>query len=398
VKERIFEYLQGDRIIWIIALILGLVSILAVYSSISSLAYKYQEGNTFYFLLKHLIMMVAGFGIMYGVHRMPHRYIYRISQLMIWVSAGLLLFTLLFGSNINAASRWLTIPIINQSFQTSDLAKIVLIAYVARLLSRKNDSIKDFKTGVLPVLLPIVIICALILPANFSTAFLLFCTCLILMFIAGTRVIHIAAIVGGGALFFALILAASSAMPELLPRANTWKSRILSYSETEESAGTESQLQRNYQVEMAKIAIHRGGLLPNGPGKGTSRNYMPHPYSDMIYAFIVEEYGSLLGGLGLLSLYIILLFRVIRISSRSQKKFSTYLALGLGLLLVLQALSNMAVAVNLVPVTGQPLPFVSMGGTSLWFTCISLGIILSISREQGMDKSKKRTLTANSFA
>ena len=397
-KERIFEYLQGDRIIWIIALILGLVSILAVYSSISSLAYKYQEGNTFYFLLKHLIMMVAGFGIMYGVHRMPHRYIYRISQLMIWVSAGLLLFTLLFGSNINAASRWLTIPIINQSFQTSDLAKIVLVAYVARLLSRKNDSIKDFKTGVLPVLLPIVIICALILPANFSTAFLLFCTCLILMFIAGTRVIHLAAIVGGGVLFFALILAASSAMPELLPRANTWKSRILSYSETEESTGTESQLQRNYQVEMAKIAIHRGGLLPNGPGKGTSRNYMPHPYSDMIYAFIVEEYGSILGGLGLLSLYIILLFRVIRISSRSHKKFSTYLALGLGLLMVLQALSNMAVAVNLVPVTGQPLPFVSMGGTSLWFTCISLGIILSISREQGMAKSKKRTPTANSFA
>jgi cell division protein FtsW len=398
VKERIFEYLQGDRIIWIIALILGLVSILAVYSSISSLAYKYQEGNTFYFLLKHLIMMVAGFGIMYGVHRMPHRYIYRISQLMIWVSAGLLLFTLLFGSNINAASRWLTIPIINQSFQTSDLAKIVLVAYVARLLSRKNDSIKDFKTGVFPVLLPIAIICALILPANFSTAFLLFCTCLILMFIAGTRVIHLAAIVGGGVLFFALILAASSAMPELLPRANTWKSRILSFSETEETTGTESQLQRNYQVEMAKIAIHRGGLLPNGPGKGTSRNYMPHPYSDMIYAFIVEEYGSLLGGLGLLSLYIILLFRVIRISSRSHKKFSTYLALGLGLLMVFQALSNMAVAVNLVPVTGQPLPFVSMGGTSLWFTCISLGIILSISREQGMTKSKKNTPTANSFA
>jgi cell division protein FtsW len=218
------------------------------------------------------------------------------------------------------------------------------------------------------------------------------------MFIAGTRVIHLAAIVGGGVLFFALLLAASSAMPELLPRVNTWKSRILSFSETEETTGTESQLQRNYQVEMAKIAIHRGGLLPNGPGKGTSRNYMPHPYSDMIYAFIVEEYGSLLGGLGLLSLYIILLFRVIRISSRSHKKFSTYLALGLGLLMVFQALSNMAVAVNLVPVTGQPLPFVSMGGTSLWFTCISLGIILSISREQGMTKSKKNTPTANSFA
>ena len=293
-------------------MILGLVSILAVYSSISSLAYKYQEGNTFYFLLKHLVMMVAGFAIMYGVHRMPHRYIYRISQLMIWVSAGLLLFTLLFGSNINAASRWLTIPVINQSFQTSDLAKIVLVAYVARLLSRNNENIKDFKTGVLPVLLPIVIICGLILPANFSTAFLLFGTCLILMFIAGVRLLHLFAILGSGVMIFVLLLAASTVMPELLPRVNTWKSRILSFSETEEATGTENQIQRNYQVEMAKIAIHRGGLLPNGPGKGTSRNYMPHPYSDMIFAFIVEEYGSLLGGLGLLSLYIILLFRATR--------------------------------------------------------------------------------------
>lgn len=397
-KEKIFLYLQGDRIIWVIAMILGLVSILAVYSSISSLAYKYQEGNTFYFLLKHLVMMVAGFAIMYGVHRMPHRYIYRISQLMIWVSAGLLLFTLLFGSNINAASRWLTIPIINQSFQTSDLAKIVLVAYVARLLSRNNENIKDFKTGVLPVLLPIIIICGLILPANFSTAFLLFGTCLILMFIAGVRLLHLFAILGSGVMIFVLLLAASTVMPELLPRVNTWKSRILSFSETEEATGTENQIQRNYQVEMAKIAIHRGGLLPNGPGKGTSRNYMPHPYSDMIFAFIVEEYGSLLGGLGLLSLYIILLFRVIRISSHSEKKFSTYLALGLGMLLVLQALSNMAVAVNLVPVTGQPLPFVSMGGTSLWFTCISLGIILSISREQNLGKHKLRTPSVNSFA
>ena len=382
-KEKVFQYLQGDKIIWIIAIILGMVSILAVYSSISSLAYKYQEGNTFHFLLKHLIMLVAGYGIMYAVHRMPHRYIFRISQLMIWVSAALLLFTLLFGSNINAASRWLTIPIINQSFQTSDLAKIVLIAYVARLLSLNNESIRNFKTGVLPTLAPIILICGLILPANFSTAFLLLVTCLTLMFIAGTRIVHLFAIAGAGVLFFVILLGIASAKPDLLPRVDTWKSRMMSFNtENTKNGGSEMDLERNYQVEMAKIAIHKGGLLPNGPGKGTSRNYMPHPYSDMIYAFIIEEYGSIVGGLGLMALYIILLFRVIRISSRSEKKFSTYLALGLGLLMVLQAFSNMAVAVNLVPVTGQPLPFVSMGGTSLWFTCISLGIILSISREQ----------------
>jgi len=387
-KEKVFQYLQGDRIIWIIAIILGMVSILAVYSSISSLAYKYQEGNTFHFLIKHLIMLVAGYGIMYAVHKMPHRYIFRISQMMIWVSAALLLFTLLFGSNINAASRWLTIPIINQSFQTSDLAKIVLVAYIARLLSRNSDSIRDFKKGVLPVLAPILLICGLILPANFSTAFLLLITCLTLMFIAGTRIIHLLAVGGVGVLCFMMLLGVASAKPDLLPRVDTWKKRLMSFNEENtQSNGSEMDLERNYQVEMAKIAIHKGGLLPNGPGKGTSRNYMPHPYSDMIYAFIIEEYGSLIGGIGLMGLYVILLFRVIRISSKSEKKFSTYLALGLGLLMVLQAFSNMAVAVNLVPVTGQPLPFVSMGGTSLWFTCISLGIILSISREQALPKS-----------
>lgn len=407
--DKLFKYLQGDKVIWVIAMILGLISILAVYSSISSLAHKFQGGNTFYFLMKHGLMVLSGFVIMYVVHKSPHRYIYRLSQLLVWVSALLLLYTLLFGTEINGGIRWVNIPIINQSFQTSDLAKIVLIAYVARMLSQRSEQIKDFKLGVLPILGPILIIVMLILPANFSTAFLLLSVCLFMMFMGGVKVTHLAAVVGMGIAAFFLFLALGSVIPGLDSRVDTWKSRLASFMPEkapeevwdqttmnfivpDEKPKTELDLQRNYQVEMAKIAIHRGGMLPNGPGKGTSRNYMPHPYSDMIYAFIIEEYGSLFGGVGLLLLYIILLFRVLKIAGRTEKKFSAYLAMGLGFLLVFQALANMAVAVNLIPVTGQPLPLVSMGGTSLWFTCIALGIILSISRENDIPSSTSNTV------
>ncbi|NNK80182.1 MAG: FtsW/RodA/SpoVE family cell cycle protein, partial [Flavobacteriales bacterium] len=270
---------------------------------------------------------------------------------------------------------------------------------------------RNFKRGVLPIMGPILIICALILPANFSTAFLLLVTCMTLMFVAGTRILHLLSITAAGVLLFVMLLGIASAFPNVLPRVSTWKSRIASFlpeSEPEKvwdqktgtfvipesSPRSEMDLQRNYQVEMAKIAIHRGGMFPNGPGRGTSRNYMPHPYSDMIFAFIIEEYGSILGGLGLLMLYIILMFRILKIASRTEKKFSAYLALGLGFLLVLQALANMAVAVNLIPVTGQPLPLVSMGGTSLWFTCIALGIILNISRENKLPPSRSNSKQA----
>ena len=410
-QERLFKYLEGDRTIWIIAIIFGLISILAVYSSISSLAHKFQDGNTFYFLLKHGLMLLSGFGIMYLVHRSPHKYFYRLSQLLVWLAAILLLYTLLFGTEINHAKRWITIPLINQSFQTSDLAKIVLIAYVARLLSQKKDQLKDFKNGVLPIMAPIMIIVLLIIPANFSTAFLLLVTCFIMMFLAGVKIPHLLSMIAIGIAGFFLFLAMGSVIPGLDKRVDTWKSRLASFLPQdspeevwdqrtgmfvvqESKPKSEMDLQRNYQVEMAKIAIHRGGILPNGPGKGTSRNYMPHPYSDMIYAFIIEEYGSLIGGLGILMLYIILLFRVLRIASSTEKKFSAYLALGLGFLLVFQALANMAVAVNLIPVTGQPLPLVSMGGTSLWFTCLALGIILSISRENKLPPSRSNTKQA----
>ncbi|MFT4659871.1 MAG: cell division protein FtsW [Patiriisocius sp.] len=372
--------LKGDRPIWVLVCVLSLISLLAVYSSISSLAYKYHDGNTFHFLLKHGLMLVTGFGIMIMVHRVNHKYFYKLSQIAVWLAALLLVITLFFGTSINGASRWMTIPIINQNFQTSDFAKIALITYLARMLSLKHDKIRNFKEGVLPMVIPIAVICALILPANFSTAALLFISSMVVMMVAGVRLVHILGIIGMAVAGFALLIMINTVNPEIMTRAATWKSRTISFF-SEKPAGEEAKnIRENYQVEMAKIAIWNGGTLPNLPGSGTSRNYMPHPYSDMIYAFIIEEYGSILGGLGLLLAYLILFFRTVKISAKSDKNFPAFLVIGLGFMITFQAMINMAVAVNLIPVTGQPLPLVSMGGTSIWFTCLALGIILSVSR------------------
>lgn len=366
--------LRGDRVIWMTALFLGLISLLAVYSSISSLAFKREGGSTLHFLFKHGLMLATGGVIMYYASTVKYTIYSRLSMLVIPVTAGLLLLTLLLGSNINDASRWITIPIINQSFQTSDLAKVVLIVYLARVLGKHHDQEWTFRDVVLQLMVPVGAICGLILPANFSTAALLFLLCMIIMFIGQVPMKHLLLIVGGAIGAFVLLLLLADQFPDLLPRLATWVQRIKSFT----AGGADPDA--NYQVEHAKIAIASGGLLPNGPGSGASRNWLPHPYSDMIYAFIIEEYGSILGGLGLLLLYLILLFRAVRIAGRVEKPFGALVAVGLSLMLVLQAMINMAVAVNLVPVTGQPLPLVSMGGTSVWFTCLAIGIMLSVSR------------------
>jgi len=371
-------------------LFLGLISLLAVYSSISSLAFKREGGGTLHFLMKHGLMLVTGGVIMIYAARQQFTIYSRLSQLLIGVMAVLLLLTLLLGSNINDASRWITIPIINQSFQTSDPAKVVLIVYLARVLGKHQDQEWTLREVLLKLMVPVGIICGLILPANFSTAAVLFTVCLIIMFIGQVPMKHMAMIVGAAVLAFGLLLFLANTTPGLLPRLDTWVGRIESFGVEDHDA--------NYQVEHAKIAIASGGFLPNGPGSGTSRNFLPHPYSDMIYAFIVEEYGSILGGLGLLLLYLILLFRSVRIAGRCQKPFGSLVAVGLSLMLVMQAMINMAVAVNLVPVTGQPLPLVSMGGTSVWFTCLAIGIVLSVSRsledQQPSTPDVKRQRTA----
>ena len=386
------KYLKGDRTIWIVALFLALVSLLAVYSSISSLAVK-RDGNTTYFLFKHGLMLVTGGFIMYIVHKQRYTIFSKISSLLIWVTAGLLLFTLVKGSNLNDASRWITIPGINQSFQTSDLAKVVLIVYLARVLSRGREVYEDFKQFLLKVGLPIGMICGLIFPANFSTAALLFLICLLVLFVAAVPLKHVGGLIGVGLLSIFSLFAVNSMLPEesqFLGRTSTWEARMDRWmNDTGDS-------DENYQVVHANIAIASGGLIPNGPGSGTSRNFLPHPYSDMIFAFIINEYGSVLGGVGLLFLYLILFLRACNVAIKSDRKFGMLVAMGLSMSLVVQALVNMAVAVSLVPVTGQPLPLVSMGGTSIWFTCLAIGIILSVSR--GLDPSAPNPSTRTAFA
>lgn len=366
------KYIKGDKVVWSVVLLLAILSILAVYSSIVTLAYKYKGGDTMYYLFKHLMILVVGFGLMILAHKVNYKYYSRISQVALYLSVPLLLLTLITGANINDASRWLVIPVINQTFQTSDLAKLALIMYLARLLSKRQDQIKDFKEAFVPIMIPVMLVCGLILPANFSTAAMLFTTSLIIMFIGRINLKYILSLIGIGLGTLMILLLIGKSNPDLLPRMGTWAKRIETFT-------GEGSKDANYQADQAKIAIATGYPFGKGPGGSTQRNFLPHPYSDFIYAIILEEYG-LIGGVFVIMLYLILFFRGIKIASRSEQTFGSLLAIGLSFSLVFQAMINMAVAVNLFPVTGQPLPLVSMGGTSIWFTCLAIGIILSVSK------------------
>lgn len=364
--------IKGDKVIWMVVVLLSALSILAVYSSSSSLAYRTQAGNTEHYLIRHTIILAAGLLLMYLTHRIPYRFFSRASVIGMVLVILLLIVTLFLGTSLNQASRWLMLPFVNISFQTSDLAKLVLIIFTARTIVKKQSSIHDFHAGFLPILFPILAVTFLILPANFSTAAMLFLTCTILMFIGQVRLKHLLAMSGiaiAALSIFVLVLLNSSDQGRL----GTWKARIENYWSGDED--------ENFQVEQAKIAIATGGVIGKAPGNSSQRNFLPHPYSDFIFAIIVEEYG-LVGGVFVVLLYLILLFRGIRITIKSPTLFGGLVAFGLTFSIVFQALVNMAVAVNLLPVTGQPLPLVSMGGTSILFTSMSLGIILSISRQE----------------
>ncbi|HTX88780.1 MAG TPA: FtsW/RodA/SpoVE family cell cycle protein [Bacteroidales bacterium] len=371
---KVLKNTKGDKVIWVVVILLSIFSLLAVYSSTGTLAYKKQGGNTEYYLIKHFFILLFGFGLMYLTHLVKYTYYSRLSQIGLILTVPLLLLTLISGTNLNEASRWLTVPIINLTFQSSDVAKLFLIMFVARVLSKKQEEIKDFKKGFLPVILPVIVICGLILPANFSTAAILFVTCLVLMFIGRISLKYIFSLIGLGIICIVLIFAVAKMVPNIMPRGETWISRVDNFLHKDQASQD-----ANYQVEQAKIAVASGGIFGKSPGKSTQRNFLPHPYSDFIFAIIVEEYGLVGGGVVLL-LYCILFFRVIRITTKCQGNFGAFLAFGIGLSLVFQAMINMAVAVNLFPVTGQTLPLISMGGTSIWFTSISIGIILSVSR------------------
>ncbi len=350
---------NGDRVIWVVALLLALISILAVYSSIVTLAYKHDNGDTEKYLFRHGTMLIGGLIFMYYAHKLKFNYYSRIAQVAIWAAGFILIITLLMGVNRNDASRWLLIPIINREFQPSDFAKLALILYLARLLSRKQTKINNFKEGVVPLLIPIIIICGLILPANVSTAAALFTSCLVMLFVGNVAFKHLMLIIGGAIAAFGLLILISFAAPNLLPRLETWKNRITNYEETNPEA--------NYQVNQAKIAIATGGLWGLGLNNGSSKTTLPHPYSDMIYPYSIQVGGSLFAGFGLIMLYLILLYRSVRIAIKCPKHFGTLAAVGLSFSLVLQAMINMAVGVNLIPVTGQPLPLVSMGVEHLYY-------------------------------
>ncbi len=376
------KYFRGDRTIWLVVFILTLFSLLAVYSSTGTLAYKYQSGDTEFYLFRQARFLIIGLLLMYGAHFIRYTYYSRLSQVALFVTIPLLLVTLLIGTNLNQASRWLSLPGLNSTFQTSDLAKLALIMFVARMLSKRQDNIKDFKSAFLPIVLPVLAVCGLILPANLSTALMLFFTCVTLMFIGriNMRYILYMGLIGVFCLGVYVVIKLNS---EDKGRVGTWIARMEHFKK-----GNTEDVSDNYQVDQAKIAIATGGIFGKFPGNSTQRNFLPHPYSDFIFAIIIEEYGLIFGGLLMVFLYLLLFFRVIRFIKHSPRAFATLLAVGCSFSLVFQAMINMAVAVNLFPVTGQPLPLVSMGGTSTLFTSIALGIILSVSREVEKEKEE----------
>ncbi len=383
--KSILQYIQGDRVIWAIVALLALFSFLPVYSASSNLAYLYGNGNTFSFLVKHFAHLALGFGIMYWVHKIPYHYFRGLSIIMLPVVVVLLLFTMAQNTTIGGAnaSRWIRIPFVGVTFQTSTLAAVVLMSYVARYLSRIRDKKITFQETILPLWVPVFVILMLILPANFSTTAIIFSMVMVLVFLGGYPIKYIAVILASGMLAFTVFILAAKAFPDAFPnRVDTWVSRFENFTNAEDSA-------EDYQIERAKIAIARGTVIGVGPGKSVQRNFLPQSSSDFIYAIIIEEWG-LLGGVFLMAMYLLLLFRLVIVAHKSTDIFGKLLVIGVGLPIVYQALINMAVAVELFPVTGQTLPLVSSGGTSIWMTCMAIGMVLSVSRKQKEEETAEK--------
>ena len=382
--KTVFDNIKGDRIIWAIAALLAIFSFLPVYSAASNLAYIGSGSNTFSYFIKHFVHLFLGFSIIYGVHKIPYRYFRGLSMVMIPVVLILLIITMLQGATIGGAnaSRWIRVPIVGFTFQPSTLAALVLMVYVARYLSKVKDEVITFKESVLPLWFPVFIVLVLILPANFSTAALIFSMVILLTYVGGYPFKYLAIIIGSGVVVLALFVLTAKAFPDLMPnRVDTWTSRISSFVDSEVT-------QEDYQIEKAKIAIATGGIQGLGPGKSVQKNFLPQSSSDFIFAIIIEEYG-LIGGILLLILYLWLLFRIVIVAQKSDSVFGKLLAIGVGIPVIFQALVNMGVAVQLFPVTGQTLPLISSGGTSIWVTCLALGVVLSVSAKRDEDKNNE---------
>lgn len=396
IHTRLRDRTSGDKVIWATVVLLALVSLLVVYSSTGLLAYRYNKGNTEIYLFKQVMFIAIGVAIIYFAHRVNYTFYSKWSRILFLIGIPLLIWTLFFGVRLNEGSRWIRLPIINLTFQTSDLAKLALFMYLGRLLSKKQEVIKDFRKGFVPIITPVLVTCMLVAPANLSTALLIGATSLLLMFIGRVSMKHIGATIGIAAIPVVILVAIATVYydseegkSEDLPaifevgRMQTWIKRVQNFVYD----GKQTDKEENYQVNQAKIAIAKGGFIGLGPGNSEQRNFLPHPYSDFIYAIIIEEYG-LVGGAFIIFIYLVFLYRSIRIFRKCPYAFGAFLALGLSFTLVIQALINMAVNVNLFPVTGVTLPLVSMGGSSFLFTCLAIGIILSVARNVEQNEGK----------
>jgi cell division protein FtsW len=401
--NRLLNKTSGDKVIWGVVILLVLVSLLVVYSATGSLAYKMYKGNTEIYLFKQVAFIACGIMLIYFAHRVNYTIYSRVARILFILSIPLLIYTLFFGVRLNEGSRWIRLPLINMTMQTSDLARLALFMYLARQLSRRQHKIKDFKKGFIHVITPVLIICALIAPANLSTSLLLGASCMMLLFIGRVRTKHLMMTIGIAMIPLLFLIVAAviqhkssdeevvlkkEAPPGIFNRVETWINRVEGFIYGSQDAENENM----YQVNQAKIAIAKGGIMGAGPGNSEQRNFLPQAYNDFIYAIIIEEYG-LVGGAFIIFIYLVFLYRSIRIFKRCPFAFGAFLALGLSFTLVIQAIANMAVNVNLFPVTGITLPLVSMGGSSFLFTCLSIGIILSVSRNVEQLEGRKQALS-----
>lgn len=376
------KHIKGDKYIWAIVVLLSLVSIVLVYSASSHLAFAYKQGDTLSFLIKHLFHLGIGFFIMWLLSKVPYKYFFNSSILFFCFAVLLVCWAISGGESIDGAnaSRWVRVA--GFTFQPSELAKVSLFVLLARNLIQYKDRLNSFKASFFPILGPVLLICGLILPSNFSTSAIIFMISMIILFVGrySLKWLGIMFLIGMTSLasFYAIV----TNYPTISNRVSTWNSRIECYLD---------KTCVSYQVHHAKMAIARGGIWGKGPGKSVEKNFLPQSSSDFVYAVIIEEYGRF-GGLFVILLYLSLLFRVLKIASKTDDDFALLVVVGLGVSIVSQAFINMAVAVNLLPVTGQTLPLISAGGSSVWMTCAAIGLILSISND--LRKSENFVLNA----
>jgi len=381
--NNILKHLKGDGVIWVITLLMLAFSLVSVYSFVPILI-KMEGGTPFKYLFKHLVYVLIGLAVMYWVHRKDAKYVFQLSKFGFYLAVALLIFTFFFGLKVNDAGRWVRIPFVGLTFQSSDFAKLALVIYVSRLLTKKKDVLNNWKEGFWPVVIPIIIICGLIVKDNFSTAAILFAMSLVLLFLGRVPLLKIFSLIGGGIALFMFIVLIHKAVPDLnlLPRLETWENRIFNRIHDDEN------VIENAQSLNAKLAIYNGritseniGLVGKGVGDGQLKEYLPEAYADFYYASFVEEFG-LIWAILLVLLYLIMLYRIMRIGLNSSSLFETYVCIGIGILILSQAAVNMLVCTGIFPVTGQNMPLLAMGGSALIMTCLAIGIVQGIASKQ----------------